>query len=40
MKLIFIFMNIMKKEIQFDKNGRKYLLFRIDVYFNKFILAV
>ena len=29
-----------EKKIQFDKNGRKYLLFRIDVYFNKFILAV
>ena len=29
-----------KKKIQFDKNGRKYLLFRTDVYFNKFLLAV
>ena len=30
----------MKKEkIQIDKNGRKYKLFRIDVYFNKFLLA-
>ena len=23
-----------------DKNGRKYISFRIDVYFNKFLLAV
>ena len=30
----------MKKEkIQIDKNGRKYKLFRIDVYFTKFLLA-
>ena len=30
----------MKKEkIQIDKNGHKYKLFRIDVYFNKFLLA-
>ena len=33
-------MNIMKKKIQVDKNGQKYILFRIDVYFNKFLLAV
>ena len=33
-------MNIMKKQIQADKNGCKYMLFRIDVYFNKFLLAV
>ena len=32
-------MNVMKK-IQVDKNGCKYILFRIDVYFNKFLLAV
>ena len=32
-------MNIMKK-IQIDKNGCKYISFRIDVYFNKFLLAV
>ena len=32
-------MNIMKK-MQVDKNGSKYILFRIDVYFNKFLLAV
>ena len=28
------------KKIQVDKNGCKYILFRIDVYFNKFLLAV
>ena len=28
------------KKIQVDKNGYKYILFRIDVYFNKFLLAV
>ena len=39
MKLILIFMDIIKK-IQVDKNGCKYILFRIDVYFNKFLLAV
>ena len=32
-------MNIMKKKKQVDKNGQKYILFRIDVYFNKFLLA-
>ena len=32
-------MNITKK-IQVDKNGCKYMLFRIDVYFHKFLLAV
>ena len=37
--MIIIFMNIMKKKKQIDKNGRKYKLFRIDVYFNKFLLA-
>ena len=30
----------MKKKIQLDKNGIKHILFRIDVYFNKFLLAV
>ena len=29
-----------KKKIQVDKNGCQYILFRIDVYFNKFLLAV
>ena len=28
------------KKIQVDKNGCKYILFRTDVYFNKFLLAV
>ena len=41
MKLTLIFMSIMKKKkIQFDKNGCECILFRIDVYFNKFLLAV
>ena len=39
MKLILIFINTMKK-MQVDKKGCKYILFRIDVYFNKFVLAV
>ena len=29
-----------EKKIHVDKNGCKYILFRIDVYFNKFLLAV
>ena len=32
-------MNIMKK-IQADENGRKYMLFRINIYFSECILAV
>ena len=28
------------KKIHIDKNGFKYILFKIDVYFNKFLLAV
>ena len=28
------------KKIQVDKNGCKYILFRIHVYFNKFLLGV
>ena len=28
------------KKMQVDKNGCKYTLFRIDVYFDKFVLAV
>ena len=32
-------MNIMKK-IKVYKNGRKYILFRIDVYFDEFLLAI
>ena len=29
-----------EKKIQFDKNGRQYILFRIDIYFPKYCLAV
>ena len=29
-----------KEKIQVDKNGREYILFRIDVYFTKYLLAV
>ena len=29
-----------KKKKKVNKNGRKYILFRINVYFNKFLLAV
>ena len=29
-----------KKRIQVDNNGKKYILFRIDVYFTKYCLAV
>ena len=32
-------MNTMKK-IQADKNGCKYILFRIDIYFSEYFLAV
>ena len=28
------------KKIQVDKNGCRYILFRIDVFFNKLLLAV
>ena len=37
--MILIFITLWKN-IQVDKNGCKYILFRIDVYFNKFLLAV
>ena len=41
MKLILIFMSTTEKKIQIDKNGRKYILFRIDVcYFTEYLLAV
>ena len=33
-------MNIMKKKIQADANGCKYILFRIDIYFGDCFLAV
>ena len=39
MKLIFILVSIIKK-IQVDNNGQKYILFRIDIYFTKYCLAV
>ena len=37
--MILIFMNIMEK-IQVDENGLKYILSRIDVYFNEYLLAI
>ena len=39
MKFILIFIIIMKK-IQADKNGCKYMLFRIYIYFSECFLAV
>ena len=39
MKLILIFMSIIKK-IQVDDNDQKYILFRIDIYFTEYSLAV
>ena len=39
MKLILILVSIIKK-IQVDKNGRQYILFRIDIYLRKYCLAV
>ena len=39
MKSTLIFINIMKK-IQADKNGCKYILFRIDIYFRQCFWAV
>ena len=35
-----LFLWTLWKKIPVDKNGCKYTLFRIDVYFNKFLLAV
>ena len=32
-------MNTMKKGIQVDNNGRKYISFRIDIYFSEYSLA-
>ena len=40
MKLILVFINIMKKQIQADKNVCKYILFRIDIYFSECFLSV
>ena len=39
MKLISILVNIIKK-IQVDDNGQQYILFKIDIYFTKYCLAV
>ena len=33
-------MSIAGKKIQVDENGRKYLLFRIDIYFTEYLLAI
>ena len=33
-------MSIAEKKIRTDENGREYILFRIDVYFTKYFLAV
>ena len=40
MKYIPIFMSITEKKIQTDENGCEYILFRIDVYFTEYSLAV
>ena len=40
MKLILILVRIMKKKIQVNSNGQKYILFRIDIFFTKYCLAV
>ena len=39
MKLILILVSIIKK-IQAYNNGQQYILFRIDIYFTKYCLAV
>ena len=39
MKLILILVSIIKK-IRVDSNGQKYMLFRVDIYFTKYCLAV
>ena len=39
MKLIPILVRIIKK-MQVDNNGKKYILFRIDVYFTEYCLVV
>ena len=40
MKLIPFFMSITKKKIKVDRNGCEYILFRIDVYFTEYFLAI
>ena len=39
MKLILILVSIIKK-IQVDKNGKQHILFRIDIFFTKYCLAL
>ena len=38
-KFILILVKIIKK-IQVDNNGQQYILFRIDIYFTKYCLAI
>ena len=40
MKLILIFLSITEKKIQTDESGSKYILFRNDIYFTEYVLAV
>ena len=40
MILILIFMSIAKEKIKVDKNGSEYILFRINVCFTEYLLAV
>ena len=40
MNLILIFMSITKKKIKVDKNGHEHILFRADVSFTEYFLAV
>ena len=40
MTLIYDFMRITEKKMQHYENGCKYILFRIDVYFTEYLLAV
>ena len=40
MKFILTFMSITEKKIWVDENGCKYILFRTDVYFTEYLLAL
>ena len=40
MKLVLILVRTMKKKIQVDNKGKKYILFRIDVYFTEYCLEI
>ena len=40
MKLILILVNIMTKKMQVDNNGKRYILFRTNIFFTKYCLAV